>query len=205
LIFLISFAHLKKKIVLKQWKNLESHYSIMTQIIKDVMSAWSFDVINERLFSIANKIYDFHKSYHFVIIRTKMIIRQYNYKENELKSLHDIQSNLKEKKDRFKQKLKKKIDIRNKALQNELDNYINDVDESASTLTSVSYFRSVCWRKVIMLITRKRSRKKSASILRKTRRISAKSNWKEMIRDRNESSSLTYIFNNVKNLRIWFQ
>jgi predicted Holliday junction resolvase-like endonuclease len=73
-----------------------------------------------------------------------MIIRQYDYKENELKSLHDTQSDLKEKEDRFKQELKKKIDIRNEALQNELDNYINDVDENASTLTSVSYFRSVC-------------------------------------------------------------
>ncbi len=116
----------------------------MIRIIKNVMNASSSDVINERLFSIANKIYDFHKFYHFVIIRAKMIIRQYDYKENELKSLHDTQSDLKEKEDRFKQELKKKIDIRNEALQNELDNYINDVDENASTLTSVSYFRSVC-------------------------------------------------------------
>ncbi len=74
----------------------------------------------------------------------KTIIRQYDYIENELKSLHDTQSNLKEKEDRFKQKLKKKIDIRNKALQNEFNNYINDVDENASKLTFVSYFRSVC-------------------------------------------------------------
>ncbi len=203
MIFLISFAHLKKKTVLKQWKNLESHYSIMTRIIKNVISVSSFNV-NERLFSIANKIYDFHKFYHFVIIRAKMIIRPYDYKENELKSLHNTQSSLKEKEDRFKQKLKKKIDIRNEALQNEFDNYINNVDENASTLTFVNYFRSVCWREVIMLITRKRLKKKSASILRKIRRISAKSNWKKMIRDRNESSSLTYIFNNVKDFRIWF-
>jgi hypothetical protein len=169
------------------------------------MSASSFDVSNERLFSIASKIYDFHKFYHFVIIRAKMIIRQYDYKKNELKSLHDTQSNLKKKENRSKQKLREKIDIRNEALQNELDNYINDVDENASTLTSVSYFRSVCWREAIILITRKRSRTKSASILRKTRRISAKSSWKEMIRDRNESSSLTYISINVEDLRIWFQ
>jgi hypothetical protein len=116
----------------------------MTRIIKDVTSALSFDVIHERLFSIANRIYDFHKFYHLVIIRAKMIIRQYDYKENELKSLHNTQSNLKKKENRFKQKLKEKIDIRNKILQNELDNYINDVDENASTLTSVSYFQSVC-------------------------------------------------------------
>jgi hypothetical protein len=116
----------------------------MTRIIKNVMNVSSFNVINERLFSIANRIYDFHKFYHLVIIRAKMIIRQYDYKENELKSLHDIQSNLKEKENRFKQKLRKKIDIRNEVLQNELDNYINDVDENASTLTFVNYFQSVC-------------------------------------------------------------
>jgi hypothetical protein len=169
------------------------------------MSASSFDVINKRLFSIASRIYAFHKFYHLVIIRAKMIIRQYDYKKNELKSLHDTQSNLKEKEDRLKQKLRKKINIRNEALQNEFDNYINDVDENASTLTSVSYFRSVCWREAIMLMTRKRSRKKSASILRKIRRISAKSSWKEVIRDKNESSSLIYIFSNVEDLRISFQ
>jgi hypothetical protein len=89
LLLLISFAHLKKKIVLKQWKNLESYYSIMTRIIKNVINASSFNMINEQLLSIANKIYDFDKFYHFVIIWAKMIIRQYDYKENELKSLHD--------------------------------------------------------------------------------------------------------------------
>jgi hypothetical protein len=114
----------------------------MIRIAKDVHSVSSSDVTNERLFSIASRIYDFHKFFHFVIIRAKMIIRQYDYKENELKSLHDIQSDLKEKEDRFKQELKKKIDIRHEALQNELNNYISDVDESASTLTFVSYFEA---------------------------------------------------------------
>jgi hypothetical protein len=113
----------------------------MTRIVKDVLSVSSYDVANERLFSIASKIYDAHKFYHFVIIRAKMIIRQYDYKKNELKSLHDTQSNLKEKEERFKQELQEEIDIRNEALQNELDSYISDVNESASTLTSIRYFR----------------------------------------------------------------
>jgi vacuolar-type H+-ATPase subunit I/STV1 len=191
---LISFAHLKRKTVLKQWNNLESHYSIMTRIIKNVLSVSSSDVVNERLFSITNKIYDVHKSYHFVIIKVKMIIRQYDYKKNELKSLHDTQSNLKEKEERFKQKLQKKIDIRNEALQNELDSYINDVNESASTLTLIKYFRITDWREVIMLITRKRSRQKSACILRKTQQTSAICNCEEMIRDKNETTSLIYFF-----------
>lgn len=115
----------------------------MTRIVKDVLSVSSFDVANERLFSIASRIYDVHKSYHFVIIKVKMITRQYDYKKNELKSLHDTQSNLKEKKERSKQELQKKIDIRNEALQNELDSYISDVNESASTLTSIRYFRII--------------------------------------------------------------
>ncbi len=183
---LISFAHLKKKSILKQWKNLESYYSIMTQMIKNVLSVLSFDVINERLFFIASKIYDFHKSYHLVIIRAKMIIRQYDYKENELKSLHDAQSNLKTKEECFKQKLKKKIDIWNEALQNESNNYINDVDENVSTLTSVRYFWIVCSKEDKKLIIRKRSKKKSACILRETRQTSTKCNWEEVIRDKNE-------------------
>jgi hypothetical protein len=194
LIILISFAHLKKKTVLKQWNNLEFHYSIMTRIVKDVLSVSSSDVANERLFSIASRIYDAHKSYHFVIIKVKMIIRQYDYKKNELKSLHDTQSNLKKKEERFKQELQKKIDIRNEVLQNEFDSYINDVNESASTLTSIRYFRITDWKKAIMLITRKRSRQKSACILRKTQQTSAICSCEEMIRDRNETASLIYFF-----------
>jgi hypothetical protein len=194
LIILISFAHLKRKIVLKQWNNFESHYSIMTRIIKNVLNVSSSDVVNERLFSITSKIYDVHKSYHFVIIKIKMIIRQYDYKENELKSLHDTQSNLKEKEERFKQELQKKIDIRNEALQNEFDSYISDVNENASTLTSIRYFRIIDWREIIMLITRKRSRQKSACILRKTQQTSTICSCEKMIRDRNETTSLIYFF-----------
>jgi hypothetical protein len=55
----------------------------MTRIAKDVLNATSFDVVNERLFSIANKIYDAHKFYHSATIRAKMIIRQHDFKENE--------------------------------------------------------------------------------------------------------------------------
>ncbi len=55
----------------------------MTRIARDVMNATSFDVVNERLFSIANKIYDAHKSYYSATIKVKMIIRQHDYKKNE--------------------------------------------------------------------------------------------------------------------------
>ncbi len=55
----------------------------MTRIARDVMSATSFGVANERLFSIVSRIYDAHKSYHSATIRAKMIIRQHDYKENE--------------------------------------------------------------------------------------------------------------------------
>jgi hypothetical protein len=47
----------------------------MTRIARDVLSASSFDVFNERLFFIANKIYESHKFYHSAIIRTKMMSR----------------------------------------------------------------------------------------------------------------------------------
>ena len=129
---LVSFAHLKEKSILKQWKNLKAHYSIMTRMIKDVLSAFSFDVANERLFSIVSRIYDFHKSYHSDIIRTKMIIRQYDYKKAELKFLNLDQSNLKEEEICSKKEIEKEIKIRNQVLQDEEKNYINDVNESAS-------------------------------------------------------------------------
>ncbi len=97
----------------------------------------SFDVINERLFSIANKIYDSHKSFHLAIIRAKMIIRQFDYKKNEFKLLNNSQFDLKEEKDYFKQDVKKKVEIRNQVLQNEMNVYINDVNENAAIVSFV--------------------------------------------------------------------
>jgi hypothetical protein len=55
----------------------------MTRMTKDVENANSSDVFNERLFFIANKIYESHKSYHSTTIKAKMIIRQHDDKENE--------------------------------------------------------------------------------------------------------------------------
>jgi hypothetical protein len=97
----------------------------MTRISRDVLNATLFDVVNERLFSIVNKIYDFHKSFHFAIIRAKMIIRQFDYKKNEFELLNNSQFDLKEEKDYFKQDVKKKVEIRNQILQDEIDVYIN--------------------------------------------------------------------------------
>jgi hypothetical protein len=65
-----------------------------------------------------------------------MIIRQYEYKKLKMK-MKNAQSDLKEKEKLSMQKLQKKIDIRNQVLQDESDNYINDVDENASTMTFV--------------------------------------------------------------------
>jgi hypothetical protein len=65
-----------------------------------------------------------------------MIIRQYEYKKLKMK-MKNAQSDLKEKEELSMQELQKKIDIRNQVLQDEFDNYINDVDENASTMTSV--------------------------------------------------------------------
>jgi hypothetical protein len=79
----MSFAHLKKKIILEQWENLDSYYLIMIRITKDVLNASLFNVFNERLFFIANKIYDSHKFYHSATIKIKMIIRQHDDKKNE--------------------------------------------------------------------------------------------------------------------------
>jgi hypothetical protein len=94
-------------------------------------------VINERLFSIANKIYDSHKFFHFAIIRAKMIIRQFDYKKNEFELLNNSQSDLKEEKDYFRQDVEKKVEIRNQVLQDEMNVYINDVNENAAIVSSV--------------------------------------------------------------------
>jgi hypothetical protein len=103
----------------------------MTRITQDVLSATSFDVVNKRLFAIVNRIHDFHKSFHSAIIRVKMIIRQFDYKKNEFEILNNSQSNLKEEEKSSKKKLEEKIEIRNQTLQDEIDVYINNVDENA--------------------------------------------------------------------------
>ncbi len=129
----MSFAHLKKKFVLKQWENLESHYLTMTRIAKDVLNATSFDVVNERLFSIANKIYDAHKFYHSATIRAKMIIRQHDFKENEWE-MKNAQLNLKKEEELITSKIAEKIETRDQALRNEMKDYINDVDEITTSI-----------------------------------------------------------------------
>ena len=102
----------------------------MTRIIRDVLNASFSDVVNERLFFIVSRIYESHKSYHSAIIRVKMIIRQHDYKKTELEFLNNAQSNLKKEEDISKKKLKNEIKARNQALQDEKNNYINDVDEN---------------------------------------------------------------------------
>ncbi len=150
----MSFAHLKNKSLLEQWKNLESHYLIMTRIAKDVFSASSFDVSNERLFFIANKIYESHKSYHSATIRAKMIIRQHDDKENEWK-LKDMLSDLKEEEKMSISKIREEKDIRDQVLRDETEDYISDVDEILSFTVSVSKIttRCVCLRCLINVIT----------------------------------------------------
>jgi hypothetical protein len=105
----------------------------MTRIAKDVMSAISFDVVNERLFSIVNRIYDAHKSYHSTTIKIKMIIRQLDYKKNEWK-VKNAQTNLRKKKKLTTSKIAEETKVRNQALRDEIKNYINDVDEILTNL-----------------------------------------------------------------------
>jgi hypothetical protein len=109
----------------------------MTRIIRDVLSVTSSDVINERLFFIANKIYEFHKFFHSAIIRAKMIIRQFDYKKNEFENFNNFQFDFKKKENYFRQDLEKEIEIRIQALQDEIDVYINDVNENAIITTTV--------------------------------------------------------------------
>ena len=92
----MSFAHLKKKFILEQWKNLASNYSTMTIMIHDILNVFSSEVVNERLFFIANWIYESHKSYHSSTIKVKMIIRHDDYKES-VWEYDNAPSNLKKK------------------------------------------------------------------------------------------------------------
>ncbi len=133
----VSFAHFKKKIIFEQWENLDSYYLIMTRIAKDVLNASSFDVSNERLFSIANKIYDSHKFYHSATIRVKMIIRQHDDKKNEWK-LKNVQSNLKKKEKMTISKIREEKEIRDQVLRDETQDYINDVNETLSSTIQVN-------------------------------------------------------------------
>jgi hypothetical protein len=106
---------------------------------KDVESASSFNVFNERLFFIVNKIYESHKSYHSATIRAKMIIRQHDDKENKWE-LKNMQSNLKEKDEMSVSEIHEEKKIRDQILRDKTQNYINDVDETLSFTNQISQF-----------------------------------------------------------------
>ena len=57
----------------------------MNRIVRDYFCVSIAKIINERLFSIVNRIYDVHKHYVFEIIKTKMICRQHDQKKHEKK------------------------------------------------------------------------------------------------------------------------
>ena len=58
----------------------------MNRIVRDYFCVSIAKIINERLFSIVNRIYDVHKHYVFEIIKTKMICRQHDQKKHEKKT-----------------------------------------------------------------------------------------------------------------------
>lgn len=137
---LVSFTHLKKKSILDQWKKLKSRFLTITRIARDVLAATSFDVANERLFSIASRIYEAHKSYHPVTIRAKMIVQQHDYKKNEWE-LEKTHLNLKEEEVSTETNIQKKLSMRDQTLQDESERYISDNDETVTVDRSMRYFR----------------------------------------------------------------
>ncbi len=149
----MSFAHLKNKFLLEQWKNLEFHYFIITHITKNVFRANLFDVLNEKLFFVVNKIYKSHKFYHSATIKIKIIIRQHNNQKNEWK-LKNTLSDLKKKQNVYFENSKKK-DIRNQVLRDKTKDYINDVDEIWFFIVSINKIttRCVCLKCLINVIT----------------------------------------------------
>ena len=54
---------------------------------RDFLAVNSVDVSCERLFSISSRIYASHKSYDLSTLRALMILRQHNFKKNELNQL----------------------------------------------------------------------------------------------------------------------
>jgi hypothetical protein len=182
-IVLISLAHLKEKIILKQWKHLESYYLIMIRMTKDVFNAIFFDVVNERLFIIVNKIYESYEFYHSSTIRVKMIIRQHDYKKNEW-DLKNAQSDLKKKQELTSKKIEKEKATRDEVLRDETVNYINDVDETLSVINSINNLIKIFRNLVIInLIKDEQSEKKNTFDERFQR------HWDE-IEKQNESSKI---------------
>ena len=107
--FIIFFAHLKKKSILKQWKTLKFYYFILKLIARNVLNVFAFEIVNKKLFFIVSRIYESHKSYHSKTIKAKMLIHQYDNKKNEWK-YNQTHSNLKKKK-RQQKKIYRKTKI----------------------------------------------------------------------------------------------
>ena len=127
--FIVSFAHLKKKSILKQWKTLKFHYFILILIVRNVLSVSACEIVNEKLFFIVSRIYGSHKSYHSKTIKAKMLICQHDSKKNEWK-YNQTHSNFKKKKATTKKKFIEKRKSRDDALSDESKHYINNIDEN---------------------------------------------------------------------------
>jgi hypothetical protein len=156
----------------------------MTRISRDVLSATLSDVVNERLFSIVNRIYDSHKSFHLAIIRAKMIIRQFDYKKNEFELLNNSQFDLKEEKDYFRQDVEKKVEIRNQVLQDEIDVYISDVNENAAIISFVRI--NIFSNEEHLLIVYRYRKKRNACIRQKISLSRTRNHELEMKREIND-------------------
>ncbi len=74
-----------------------------------------------------------------------MIIRQFDYKKNEFENFNNFQFDFKKKENYFRQDLEKEIEIRIQALQDEIDVYINDVNENAIITTTVKNLFEIKW------------------------------------------------------------
>ena len=124
--------------LLDQWKTLKKRISIMTRLIRDILTAASAEISYKKLFSIASRQYASHKFYNPAIMRALMILKHHDIKKNILKLFH---ANLKKDSTSHSKDLLYEQEKRDQAMQNAMRRqYMNDDENINLNITVSSMF-----------------------------------------------------------------
>ena len=109
---------------------------------RDFLVVNSVDVSCEKLFSISSRIYAFYKFYNFSTFRALMLLRQHNFKKNELKQLFlDLKNAVKE----TIKEIRKKSNERIKNLLKSYNvKYINNDDDNDDVNRRTLFKSTIC-------------------------------------------------------------
>ena len=170
------------KSILQMWSIIENFFSQLTRMTRDLLIVSTIEINCERVFNIANALYDHRRSYNFIIFNVIMMIRCHNQKKNEMNEKLTTTKNL------IMKQLQKEMKTRVKKFQIAFElKYINDIDKKQSNVvssfastSSKSFFVSSKFSTIkkkrffsFSMFSSQKSTTKRTSICRKQRRLSS--------------------------------